>query len=353
MVVKKIAVLGLGLIGASLAKAIRTAFPDVLIAGFDLPETVEKALNLKVIDKRLDATSEALNSDLIFLCLPVNLSIKVFGELILSLSENQIISDVCSVKGIFQEIWNSSTSRGTYIGGHPMTGKEKGGLDNSDPLLFENSVYIITKEDEILLNILNKIGARVAVLDPFLHDKVVSVVSHLPQLLSVNLVNFAANCKDKVNYIDFAAGGFRDMTRIATSDYKIWESIIANNKGNIVRAIDLFVDKLNEIKTAVINDEHYSLNESFNEARIHREEIPKTSKGFLIPLHEIYVFVKDEPGVVSKISTILFSNGINIKDIELLKIREGTGGTFRLSFESEEDAKKAQELMSSIGYNTK
>jgi prephenate dehydrogenase len=349
----KISILGLGLIGASLAKAIKTAFPSVLIAGYDLPDTVKKAFDLKVIDETLTSFDDSLNSDLIFLCLPVDLSIDVFEKLIPYLSENQIITDVCSVKGIFKQIWDNSTSKGKYIGGHPMTGKEKGGIDNSDPLLFENSVYIITEKDEIILNILNRIGARGTVLDPFLHDKVVSVVSHLPQLLSINLVNFAAEFKGDVNYIDFAAGGFRDMTRIASSDYNIWKSIISNNKENIAQGIDLFIEKLNKIKDAVINDNHFSLNNMFTEARKHRDEIPKTSKGFLVPLHEIYVFVKDEPGVISKISTALFSNGINIKDIELLKIREGAGGTFRLSFESEKDAWKAQELLSSIGFYTK
>lgn len=349
----EIAILGLGLIGASLAKAIKAAFPNIIIAGFDLNQTLEKAVNYKIIDRKLESIEDSLQSELIILCLPVSLSVTAFENLIPKLSDKQIISDVCSVKGVFQEIWEKRGKKGVYIGGHPMTGKEKGGIENSDPLLFENSVYIITEENKRVFELLSKIGARIAVLNPFLHDKVVSVVSHLPQILSVNLVNFAANCKDNVNFIDFAAGGFRDMTRIASSDYKIWESIVANNRENIAKTIDLFIESLNDIKDAVINNNHDYLNTSFIEARKHRDEIPKTSKGFLIPLHEIYVFVKDEPGVVSKISTTLFSNGINIKDIELLKIREGAGGTFRLSFESETDALKAQELMSQIGYNTK
>ncbi|HPN36807.1 MAG TPA: prephenate dehydrogenase/arogenate dehydrogenase family protein [Melioribacteraceae bacterium] len=353
MSINNFSVLGLGLIGASLAKAVKSAFPDSFITGYDLPEITSKALEYGIIDEKIDDIFASLNSQIIYLCLPVNLSIEVFKKLVPKLNKDQIISDVCSVKGVFQEIWDNSNSNGIYVGGHPMTGKEKGGIDNSDPLLFENSTYILTNTNNIILELLNKIGARVTILNPFLHDKVVAVVSHLPQLLSVNLVNFAANCNNEVNFIDFAAGGFRDMTRIASSDYRIWESIITNNKTNIINSIDLFIDKLNEIKADITINEHVKLNHEFNKARKHRDEIPKTSKGFLIPLHEIYVFVKDEPGVISKISTTLFSNGINIKDIELLKIREGTGGTFRLSFESETDAEKAQELMSSIGYITK
>lgn len=348
-----IAILGLGLIGASLAKALRNVEPSVYILGYDLNNVCEKALNYKIIDKKLNSFDEALVADLIFLCLPINLSVEIFSKIIPYLNEKQIITDVCSVKGVFKQIWDSQKSNGTFIGGHPMTGKEKGGLENSDPLLFENSVYIITEQNEILINILDKIGARVTVLDPFLHDKVVSVVSHIPQLLAVNLVNFAANCKNDINYIDFAAGGFRDMTRIASSDFNIWRSIFDYNKENIVNNIELFINRLTEIKEAVNNNTHNLLLDEFEKARKHRDEIPKTSKGFLFPLFEIYVYVKDEPGVISKISTALFSNGINIKDIELLKIREGTGGMFRLSFESEKDATKAQEIINLIGFNTK
>lgn len=354
MSINSISILGLGLIGGSIAKAIKNNYPEIKIFGFDTELTLDTALKTNTIDGILKSPLECLNTDLIFLCMPVDYSIALFKDIIPHLKPNQIITDVCSVKDIFDEVWNNIKPCGTYIGGHPMTGKEKGGFNNSDPLLFENSVYIVTNKTCIeFLDILNSIGARVTFLDAKLHDKVVSVVSHLPQLLSVMLVNYANINNNNAHFLDFAAGGFRDMTRIASSGYSIWNSIINNNRDNIIDSLDLFIDELNKLKHLLINSNNQIVEELFEKAREIRDEIPKTSKGFLFPLHEIYVYVKDEPGVVSKISTVLYSNGINIKDIELLKIREGTGGTFRLSFESESDAVNAQALIQTIGYNTK
>ncbi len=354
MHINSISIFGLGLIGGSLAKAIKQYFPDIKISGFDTDTVIKQAENLGVINDQLISPLDSLKSDVIFLCMPVDYSLELFKQIIPHLNDSQIISDVCSVKAVFADIWNNNKSKGIYIGGHPMTGKEKGGFDNSDPLLFENSVYIVTKQDQPeFLNIINKIGARITFLDPYLHDKVVSVVSHVPQLLSVSLVNFAGQNENNIHYLDFAAGGFRDMTRIASSGFSIWESIINYNRSNIVNSVDLFIEKLEELKELLVNKDTLQIKDSFESARLIRDEIPKTSKGFLFPLHEIYVYVKDEPGVVSKISTVLYSNGINIKDIELLKIREGAGGTFRLSFESEADAINAQKYINTIGYSTK
>ncbi|MFH0733254.1 MAG: prephenate dehydrogenase/arogenate dehydrogenase family protein [bacterium] len=354
MQISSISILGLGLIGGSLAKSIKQYFPDIQIFGFDTVAVLKQAEYLDAIDDKLLSPLDALNSDIIFLCMPVDYSLELFRLLIPRLKDSQIISDVCSVKAVFADIWKQQNSKGIYIGGHPMTGKEKGGFENSDPLLFENSVYILTSQNQPeFLNIINKIGARITFLDPYLHDKVVSVVSHLPQLLSVSLVNFAGQNEGDVHYLNFAAGGFRDMTRIASSGFSIWDSIITYNRTNIINAADLFIAKLEELKNLLVNEKTLQIKNTFESARIIRDEIPKTSKGFLFPLYEIYVYVKDEPGVVSKISTVLYSNGINIKDIELLKIREGAGGTFRLSFETEEDAKNAQQLVQTIGYSTK
>ena len=150
--------------------------------------------------------------------------------------------------------------------------------------------------------------------------------------------------------MDLAAGGFRDLTRIASSDFNIWDEVINENKTQIITAIEEFLYELNSLKKCIINSDSGKLHNYFEDARRSRDEIPKNSKGFLTPVHDIYIFVKDEPGVISRISTKLFDAGINIKDIELLKVREGSGGTFRLSFSSKSVADEAKELLSDIGF---
>lgn len=358
MKIEKISIIGLGLIGGSIAKAIKNFSSHHQIKAFDNPDILEKAFRLNVIDKKLLAVEEALDSDLIFICLPVNASITTFEELASRIQPDQIITDVCSVKTVFQEIWDKKKHNGFYIGGHPMTGKEKGGFDNSDPLLFENCVYILNdsaKEFPVIdsfTEIIHQIGARITFLNPKVHDIIVASVSHLPQLVSVSLINSANFKESTLNFFDYAAGGFRDMTRIASSDFNIWEPVIRENKKNIIQAIDNFIIDLEQIKKSIAKEDYETLTHKFESARVKRDEIPKSNKGFINQIYDVFVFVKDEPGVISKISTALFENNINIKDIELLKIREGSGGTFRIAFESENDTSIAKTLIEAMGYLT-
>lgn len=357
MIISRIAIIGLGLIGGSFAKAIKHSDASIFISAYDKPDILNIALNEKVIDEGLKSINDSLNSDLIILALPIEQSLKVFKELSPRLKPNQIISDLCSVKGIFADEWKLISSAGRYFGAHPMTGKEKSGYDNSDLLLYENSVFIICSEnenDEILnsyIDFIKLTGARIVLLDAHLHDRIIANVSHLPQLLSVLLMNQADNTMENVNLLDFAAGGFRDMTRIASSDFKIWESIIQYNKVDILKSLNSFQDQIFILQKLIEDEDYKSIENQFERARLARNEIPINTKGFIDRLFEITVFVKDEPGMISKISTILFKNSINIKDIELLKIREGTGGNFKFYFVSESDADKAKLLIVKAGFN--
>lgn len=351
-----ISIIGLGLIGGSLARSIRRSGLSCRINAFDKPEVLRIALGEGVIDEALSIPEESTDSDIIFLSLPVEASLQIFKQIAPLLRKGTILTDVCGVKGIFEQTWEITSSEGIYIGGHPMTGKEKGGYENSDPLLFENSVYIISErakeidEKARLFSIIESIGARIVFLNPYIHDKVVANVSHLPQLLSIALVNTASTGNDAVNNIDFAAGGFRDMTRIASSDFSVWKAVFKLNRKEILLALFALQQQINEMKKYVETNDTKELSRLFEAAREKRDSIPKNTKGFMNPLFDIFVYVKDEPGIISKISTALFNQNINIKDIELLKIREGTGGTFRLSFESGEDAEHAKTALNEIGF---
>lgn len=357
--IKKISIIGLGLIGGSIAKALKNSELELEITALDKDKILAEAIDANVIDRRIEKIEDSVSADVIFLCLPVELSLKYLKKLAPLLSTNQIITDVSGVKGIFEKEWSNLESDGVYIGGHPMTGKEKGGYENSDPLLFENSVYILSNHEkenpefEEFVKLINALGARITLLDPYLHDKVVANVSHLPQLLSVSLVNNSVVKSDGVSFSDFAAGGFRDMTRIAASDFSIWEKIIQYNRNEILKAIESLKTELALVESLVEHDDFKRLADKFESSRKKRDEIPKDTKGFLHQLHDLFVFVRDEPGVISKISTALFNNDINIKDIELLKIREGTGGTFRLSFDSESDVNRAGQIIRKEGFEIK
>ena len=354
--IEKISIIGLGLIGGSIAKAIRSRNQNLVLSAYDKENVLSVAEAEKVIDIKLDKIEDALEADLIFLCLPLELNLQVFQKLLPKLRPGTIITDVSGIKMPFQKKWEEIQSKGIYIGGHPMAGKENSGFEHSDQLLFENSVYIVTEnlaENSAyseFRKIIDYLGANILYIPAKQHDVIAASVSHLPQLIAITLVNTAALKTDEYNFLDLAAGGFRDLTRIASSDFQIWENIINRNKTQIITAMEEFSYELDLLKKWIKNDKVTDISDYFEKARKSRDEIPKNSKGFLTAVHDVFIFVKDEPGVISKISTKLYEADINIKDIELLKIREGNGGTFRLSFATKKIAESAKMILSDLGF---
>jgi prephenate dehydrogenase len=359
LVIKSVSIIGLGLIGGSLAKGFREYFSDIIISAFDLPETLDTALNQKVIDTQLLDPFESLKSDLIIIASPVDHALNIFELLVPFLSKNQIITDVCGIKEPFEKIWKEKSVNGIYIGTHPMTGKEKGGFINSDILLFQNSVFIFSDlyKNRIAIKELAKFykafGARIIFLSAKLHDEIVAYVSHLPQLISVALVNSIAKKKNGKEFIDFAAGGFKDMTRIASSDFNVWEPILYSNKSNIIKSLRTIEKQIQDIIINLDSGNTKKIGNEFSKSKNSRNKIPQNFKGFLSPLYELNLLVEDKPGVLSYITTSMYKANINIKDIELIKIREGFGGTFRLSFESASDVERAAKILKKITIRNK
>lgn len=261
---KKIAVLGLGLIGGSLVKAIKKYSADISVGAWDVNTVLDRGFDEELIDRKYDSIMDALEADLIFLALPVDKSVAAFEQLIPDLSEGQIISDLCSVKSVFNKLWNSSDSRGTYIGGHPMAGKELSGFSASDGDLFKNSVFIVSGTDESdridqgFLDIIEGIGCRVVTLRPEVHDRIVAKVSHVPQLVSTALMNVAGR-----GSTGYSGQGFRDMTRIAGSNFEMWKSVLDNNREEVIRGIDSIVDELNRMKYSLHYREFNKLEKCF------------------------------------------------------------------------------------------
>jgi len=352
-----VGIAGLGLIGGSFAKAIRNDFPDIKISGYDFPEVSKKALSQKIIDKPLQSEEELLSSDFIILSLPILSSLKLFEKIFPQLKENQILVDVCSVKSIFRKSADKFNSKGKYIGLHPMAGKEKSGLENSDHLLFENAVCFVCDDDknyltDAALNFLKSTGLRFTFIDAELHDKIVAEVSHLPQLVSVALVNSVMKSENDFDFINFAGSGFRDMTRIASSDFNLWKEIIQTNKNNIISSLNDFKNSIENFILHLQQDDFKFFDEQFNSAKKNRNEIPLNNKGFIQPLFDITVFLEDKAGTLNKLTSILAEHNLNIKDIELLKIREGSGGNFRLYFEYAETAQKAFQILKENNFAT-
>ena len=355
----QITLVGVGVIGGSLGLAIRKHFRSVTVVGFDRREVLRKAFDKGAIDKAAPSLRSAVEkADLVFLAMPVSEILKVLPLIAKYAPPDALISDVGSVKGNIIRRARRLFPRGNFVGGHPMAGVELSGVEAAHPLLFENAVYVLTPTQgsttpavKRLASFLEELGARVVLLDSKTHDEVASVVSHLPQLTAVALTNVAGGRHTSGRrHLGLAAGGFRDLTRIASSKPEIWADILTQNKIEIDKALKLMIRELSVYRKLLARRRTFSLREEFNSARRIRSSIPKATKGFIHQLDELFVYVKDQPGMIAKMTSALARARINIKDIELVKVREGRGGTFRLAFESKEMSTRAADVLSRAGF---
>jgi len=364
LIPENIAIYSVGLLGGSIGLALKNSGFKGKIMGLSSPENIRIAQDLGCIDegysyeKLQDVVSDC---NLIFLCSPINSiikSIETLGKL--KLHDNLIITDVGSTKNaIVSAAIKALPSNIHFIGGHPMTGSEKSGPSASDPYLFQNAIYVITPQNgepdslhkEFALFLEKYLGCRTLFLNPSIHDRIAATVSHLPHILAVTLVNLAQSVESQIpGTLTLAAGGFRDMTRIASAPYSMWHDILSTNKTAVEPLIDSFINLLSEIKLQLKND---SLSDAFNQSRQTRSRIPSSNKGFIHTLSEILVIAKDQPGFIASLTRTLAEKNINIKDIEVMKVREGEGGTIRLAFESPVIASEAVSVLIKNGFSAR
>lgn len=314
--------------------------------GFDEPTVLDAALKRGAIDHKA-ATPEAAvrDADLVVLATPLAPMLQLLETIASHLKPGALVTDVGSVKQpVMEHARDVLLPENRFIGGHPMAGAEHRGVAYADAFLFENATYVLcpsqgtpddyfTDDEAGFLAIVRATGGRVLLMDAARHDRIAAAVSHLPQLLSVLLMNYVAdlNTNDEA-FLRLAAGGFRDMTRIASSPFGMWRDVLLANQHDILDALAGFTTLLQKMRNRLIEEDLDTIATHFAESARVRDTIPRDSKGFLSPLSDVYVYAEDRPGELLSIVQVLFNAGINIKDIELLKIREGTGGAFRLSF---------------------
>jgi len=356
----RITIIGTGLIGGSIGLALKRRGICETIVGVDEYSIIHRALERGAITEgfnRSDLEKAVKGSEIIFLCTPVQQIIELLPVVTKHADENALICDVGSSKEyIVAEANKHFPDNKYFLGTHPMAGAEKRGIESADPFLFENAIWVMTPGHRIPEKITRKVGlllegmgAKILMLTPKMHDRIIAAVSHLPQFAAVSLVNLIARFhQEDPNFLKLAAGGFRDMTRIASSPFSVWRDICRTNKEQIALFIDEYIKELQVIKNHLDDQQ---LEPYFNQAAITRLAIPKDSKGFIRPLYDVSIAVEDEPGVVAKFSSVLAEHNINIKDIEVLKVREGEGGTIRLSFENETDRQQAVLLIREVGFS--
>jgi len=337
---RKIGFIGLGLIGGSIAKRLKMLHPELsIIATAGHASTIETAHAEGLITNHTRcAMEEFYDCDYIFLCTPVQQNVEYLRRLKGHVNENCIITDVGSVKSdIHAEVTALDMER-QFIGGHPMAGSEQTGIANARALLLENAYYIITptahsdeKSVTDFRDLVASLGAIPLILDYKLHDYATAAISHLPHIIAYSLVNLVrkSDTKDEIMKT-IAAGGFKDITRIASSSPVMWENICLSNQDQLLRLIDAYIGTLEKTRDDIARADGASLIASFTAAKDYRDSITIARDGALKQSYELYIDLLDEAGGIATIATILASNHLSIKNIGIIHNREFEEGVLRL-----------------------
>lgn len=361
---RTITIYSVGLLGASLGLAFKRSGYTGTILGLSSPAAISTALDLGCIDEGYgydQIQQVARRTDLLFLCSPIDAIIKTLRHLgTINLPAGIIITDIGSTKReIVAAARESLPGHAVFIGGHPMAGSEKSGPAQADPFLFQNAVYVLTTatkqvtESHRMLSALFErfLGCKCMTLDPDVHDTIAATVSHVPHLLAVALANLAGQtAQNNNNTLELAAGGFRDMTRIASAPYAMWHDIISTNRDIICGKLDEYAAILTAMRERVMSAE---LGGDFAAAAKTRASVPLRAKGLVGPLNDIVVAAPDQPGAIAAIANTLSAESINIKDIEVLRVREGEAGTIRLAFDSPATSRRAVAALATAGFSAR
>ncbi len=315
-------VIGLGLMGGSVAKALRTLGWHV--SGSDHDQTRgELGLKLGIIDHAgVDTTAE-----LCVICTPVSTVAEIAHWW--CTHTQAVVTDVGSVKARI----SAEVQHRRFVGGHPMAGSELHGLEGSDAEMFHGAVWVLTPSAAtsgeslaLVHTVVAQLGAEVITIDPVEHDRIVAMISHVPHLTAGALMSLAAHrAEDHSALLRMAAGGFRDMTRIAAGDSAIWPDICAENSSAIVDVLVSLIDELETLRALVATQSRSAIQARLEVAREARLNLPSS-----VPapeaLAEVRIPVPDRPGVLAEITLLATQQAVNIYDIEIAHSSEGTSG---------------------------
>lgn len=418
---KRIALVGFGLLASSIASALKQAKRPTVIRAVSSPATLARARELELADEFFEYAQVeewSRDCDLILLCGPILHILKTIDALShvkwakeAALSNGVagkdcaagsngansidaklngaacLVSDIGSTKVEICRAGSKLPAPFKFVGSHPMAGSEKRTCEYNDPAIFENAYWFVCPPEGTaesvyapLLELVKFLGASAVVFPPEHHDRTMAWVSHMPQMLSSTL---AASIPDRLlshNYQHYAGRAFRDMTRIAASGWAMWHDIAVTNRDETVRALTEVRDGVNATieamqKLDVVKDgkpaggsfdatrgsvaggkcadRSDSLEEIFKAGNEGRASLFAPGRNAAAAFFEITVPLKDKPGALLSVLQPLAEEGLNIRDIELMKVRENVAGTLLIAFKTEDEAARAVKLLRYLGYEVK
>lgn len=358
-----VVIAGVGLIGGSIGLGARQRGLATRVIGYDLdPVVLEAAVGLGAVDEvRLEPGAWLQDADLVILAAPTMSLEPLLRDLAPYVGAHAVVTDVGSVKAPIATEAAALRSAGhltaPFVGGHPMAGSERGGVLNADPALLENAVWVLTPEPDTdgdalrtVTAFVEALGARPLEVLPSLHDELVATVSHLPYLAAVALTGLIEDGEERALKSLLAAGGFRDLTRVASGDPRMSRDMLSVNRGAVARALRAFRAQLDELEAVLASPDE--LLHHAEAAKRTRDGIPIVRRGLLPTRHEIVVAVSDRPGEFARITAALADASVNIKDFEVLGVRE-SGGAVRIAFEGTNALDRGTQVLRGAGYEVR
>lgn len=352
--------IGLGLIGGSIAKALRTNIPDIHMIAYDISkEALDMAHEEGVINEIATEIGEQFTvCDYIFLCAPVSHNDENLLTIKKYLGPDTILTDVGSVKTDIHKHIEAAGLNAKFIGGHPMAGSERFGYRNSKAGLLENAYYILTPTSEVpaekiiaFQTLVKTIKAIPLVLTYTQHDYVTGAISHLPHVISAALVNLVKDSDSKEGVMKLiAAGGFKDITRISSSSPTMWQQICLTNTDNIINLLDQYMEALGNIRETISSHNKEDIYSFFDDAREYRESFTDASSGPIKVSYSFTIDIGDRPGAIAAIASLLAMHDVSIKNIGINHNREYAEGALRIEFDNAEILSNAADVLAKHGY---
>ncbi|MGI6095994.1 MAG: prephenate dehydrogenase/arogenate dehydrogenase family protein [Lachnospiraceae bacterium] len=352
--------IGFGLIGGSLAKAIKKFRPEYKIYAYNRTRSVVNAAKEEGI---VDIVCEEFDvrfaqCDYIFLCATVDYNLQCLKQLKRLISPSCILSDVGSVKGEIHQEAEKLGLAANFIGGHPMTGSEKTGYAHSSDHLLENAYYMITPASEVALDkisdyteFVTSLGSLPMILTWEEHDYITAAISHLPHVIAASLVNVVEKLDSPEEHMKIiAAGGFKDITRIASSSPHMWQQICLENGENISKVLDEYIRMIVQAKYLIDHQDGDGLYQMFSDSREYRDSFSSASPGPIKRAYVVYCDIVDEAGAIATIATTLAMSQISIKNIGIIHNREFEEGVLKIEFYDENAMHMAVDLLRKRNY---
>lgn len=337
--IERVAGVGTGLMGTSVALAAARA--GATVTGWDVdPSTTARAAAVGGFTGATTLEEAVEGAELVVVCTPIPM---IAGSVAAALSAttDAIVTEVGSIMdSVAREVAERAdrAQLRRFVPGHPMGGSERSGPEHASPSVLDGIVWVLSATGstdpaavEVVETWVSGLGARPVRMPADRHDRLVAFVSHLPQVASTALMSLAASEEaDEPEILLLAAGGFRDLTRLAASDASLWSSILLANRAQIAEAIDLYVDRLRLLREDVVESRGESVRSTFaqaKEARLRLATKPQVRSGVAV----VQVEAPDRPGALAELTAILAEGGVNIEDLQIVHSPEGGRGTVHLT----------------------